>query len=324
MRFAGAAAISILCCLCVLPAGAQQDACKQRTIPVSLGSTDGSPIPALDSSNFEGSYKNKPVRVISAVMNQEPPRVVLLLDTSSSMRDPDSGPNWDHMMDVGEVIALNMPSNSGVGLGFFGRTLIPALPPTTDRKMLKYHLQALRSDRKVYRERTALWEAIVGSVKMFDHPHVGDAIYVITDGDDNASKITVNQVSQTLFESGVRLFTGLCNLRSIIKVSDRQTDVLRITKDAGGAAVVLSFEDYSAAGFVDHVPTLVDKSGKPTRLGLDLSSQYRQMIDFYRVNIELPEAVEKPGELKLGLVGIDKPQRNKLVLTYPRMLVPCH
>jgi hypothetical protein len=324
MRFPRAAGISILGCLCALPAGAQGDACKQRTIPVSIGTTDGSPIPALDSTNLEGMYRNKPIRVISTPINQEPPRAILLFDTSGSMRDVRSMTKWNLIGNIAENLLSEMPPASEIGLGFFSNKLEPVALPTTDRKILRYQLEGLHSHPNYFGGRTALWSAIVDSLKMLDRPHVGDIIYVITDGENNSSKVRMNRVSQALAESGVRLFTFLCEGLTMERFTN-SSDVSRVSKDTGGGVVALStYFKGPFAGIPDHDLALVDKSGKPTWLGSQLRSQYRQMLSFYRVDIELPETVDKPREWYLDLAGFDKPQRGKLVLTYPRMLAPCH
>src|SRR5882672_10388711 len=206
MLFARATVALIAFSLFTIPAWPQRDSCRQRMIPVSIGTTDGGPVPPLDSANFGGTYRKKPIRVTSTAINQEPPRVVLLLDTSGSMRGMTSADERNFSVDLAEDLVLAMPAASEIGLGFFYNEFDPISLPTVDHKKLRFQLEALRSHPSSFRGRTALWDAILDSVKMFDRPHLGDAIYVITDGGDNDSKTKQKHVVQALREVGIRLF----------------------------------------------------------------------------------------------------------------------
>jgi len=174
--------------------------------------------------------------------------------------------------------------------------------------------------------KTALWDAILDSLNMFDGPRLGDTIYVITDGGDNASKTTWKDVARTLGESGVRLFALLVRYDAgRVQVAGETAGpqpLLEIVGDTGG--IVISFYTGISGVFPSPKDTvLFDDSGKTTPLGILLGSQYRQIFSFYRLDIELPATVDKPRQWKLDLVGIGKSQRHNLVLTYPLNLAPC-
>lgn len=321
--------VLILGYICAAPACAQRDACQQRTIPVSVARNDGLPVKPLSITDFEGTYRKRQVRITSAAVNHMLPRVVLLIDVSGSMRDPRSESNWNFIVGLAEELVSEMPPDSEIGLGFFSKELEPVARPTTDRKSLLDQLEGLRS-RKNLVGKTALWAALVDSLKMFDSPHLGDVTYVITDGENNQDKVTMTQVTQNLNRAGVRLFAFL--LQDVSFDARRQglgtsnpIDVLRITEDTGGGAFgfLTLYPDNYFAGVPTQDLALADKSGKPTWLGSHLRAQYQQMLNFYRVEIELPETVDKVRDWELSLVGVDKRQKDNLVLKYPHMLVPC-
>jgi hypothetical protein len=318
-------AVFILGLLSVLPTGAQMDNCQHRTVTVSLSTTDGSPAPPLESARFVGVYRNKPIKVTSAILNREPTRVVLLLDVSGS-EGASASTEGRFSIDVAENFITNMPPETEIGLGFFYNKLIPISLPTTDRKSLLSQLDALRLHPESYRGRTALWDAILGSEKMFDHPRLGDAVYVITDGGDNASKTNFNHVIQTLAVSGIRLFGLVYQAPSILRRSTQEEigpeNLDRVAQETGGTILT---QLTKTVGLVQMgiEGTLVDKSGKPTLLASYLVSQYRQLTSFYRISFDLPETLRKPHEWKLELVGSEKSQWGKTKLAYPQMLVGC-
>jgi hypothetical protein len=311
----------------VLPAFGQMDNCQHRTVTVSMSTPDGSPVPPLESANFAGIYGKTPIHVASAVMNREPIRVVLLLDISGSMTGFGAGFVGKFSLDLAEHFASNMPQETAIGLGFFYTKLIPVLPPTTDRKSLLYQLEGLRSHPTSVKGRTALWDAVLGSLKMFDHPHSGDVIYVISDGGDNASKITVNHVAQILGESGIRLtafvFQAMPAIRRTTEEEFGPTTVDEVARDTGGTILTQMTENVEELK-ISVEPTVFEKSGKLTPFGLNLISQYRQIGSFYRIGFDLPEALKKPQNWKLELVGLEKTQRDKIALTYPHVLLACH
>jgi hypothetical protein len=324
MSLIRATAVLIFVSLSVTPACAQLENCQHRTLTVSTGSTDGSSVPLLDNANFEGTIGKKSIHVNSAVMNREPVRVILLLDISGSMQGLITGHEDNYSVELARDLVANMPPESAIGLGFFYTELVPVLRPTSDRKALKFQLEGLRSHPESLRGKTALLDAVLGSVKMFDHPQPGDVIYVITDGADNASRITTNHVSQTLAEAGIRLFAyAFQNVQRTVGKELGPGFLQQVVRDTGGTIVVhMSWGVGSLQ--LRGPPTLIDKSGKLTQLGSSLGSQYRQMANFYQINFDLPETLKKPREWKLGVAGFEKFQREHIVLTYPHMLTACH
>jgi len=321
-----AAAAFVLFSFFAVPSCAQFDSCQHRTVTVSLSAEDGSTLPPLESANFEGVYRQIPIHVTSAALNRDPIRVVLLLDVSGSMKGMAPGFEARFSLDVAENFVYSMAPETAIGLGFFYTELLPISPPTTDRKSLESQLEALRSHPESFRGKTALWDAVLGSAKLFDHPRLGDVIYVITDGGDNASKINLNHVVQTLAESGIRLFGLVYQAPSTLRRSEEEVigppNLDRVARETGGT--ILTQMAISVGSMqISGVATLVDKSGKPTVLGLHLGSQFRQMTSFYRIAFDLPETLHKPQEWKLELAGLEKPQRGQITLTYPHMLAAC-
>jgi hypothetical protein len=281
----------------------------------------------LSGSDFEGTYQKKPIRITSVTISEEPTRVVLVLDASGSVQGEKSV--WNFAVGVGEDLVTGLPPTTEIGLAFFSTHTVRVAIPTKERETLKSELEALRTDPKALPPKprtTALWDAIIDSFHMLDHPRVGDAIYVITDGLDNSSNHTSKDAAQTLVAAGVRLFA--LAIQGGTRGSPRPEQIassqsfLQTVHDTGGIFVYYRPQYSGQIAYLPD-PDLFDKSGKPTTLGMLLAPQARQMLIFYRLDIELLETVDKPRELKLDLVGFDKPQRDDLLLTYPHLLLPC-
>ena len=168
---------------------AEESGCLERTIPVSSSSTDTNSTPELIAGSLEGIYEKKPVLVKSVELENTPPRVVLLVDTSGSMNT-----RVNATIDAAEGVLSSMPDSLQVGLAFFSVDTIPVVPPTTDRKVLIFQLESLRKNHASFRGDTALWSALIRGAKIFKTPRTGDAIYLVSDGGENKSTETEKSV----------------------------------------------------------------------------------------------------------------------------------
>jgi hypothetical protein len=273
-----------------------------RTIPASLFSKNGSPVPPVTEANFAATFKKQPVSFRVAAPPQTPPRMIIALDTSGSMKG-----NQKSTLDLAESLLSTVPQEAGVGLAFLAEDLQPVLLPTKDREGLKYQLEGLRIHPSSYRGRTALWDAIGKTVGMFGHPQLGDFLILISDGDDNRSKTSPEKVIHLLAAAGIRFFVAQLEDQFPYPVSRHQApspfqpQISRVAEATGGYV----FNSISMAR-------------------ASLEKEYLQIINFYPIEINLPVGVDRPQEWKLNLVGLPKSQQNELVLTYPQVLVPCH
>src|SRR5262245_37783503 len=84
--------------------------CRTRTVPVAAFSPDGNTALLFAVSNFAASYDEKTVRVTSVAVEQQPRRIVLLLDISGSMLTTVE-PAWRVPIDVARSVVDNMPAN---------------------------------------------------------------------------------------------------------------------------------------------------------------------------------------------------------------------
>jgi hypothetical protein len=293
---------------------AEESGCLERTIPVSSSSTDTNSTPELTAGSLEGIYEKKPVLVKSVELENTQPRVVLLVDTSGSMNI-----RINATIDAAEGVLSSVPDGLQVGLAFFSVDTIPVVPPTTDRKVLLFQLESLRKNHASFRGDTALWSALIQGAKMFKMPRTGDAIYLVSDGGENKSTENEKSVLTVLTRAGVRLFAFILTSAGMRDRSPEELEgpleIQKLVVATGGTSIVTTEDSrhHSARAL------FIDKNGNPTQLGLSVSQQLNQLLRFYRVQITLPESVDKPRDWKLRFTGEGK----NVVLTYPKMLSPC-
>src|SRR5580704_9070665 len=114
MNLLKATTILVMAASTAASAWGQSDKCLDRTFPLSIISWDGSPLPGLGPQAFEASAKGMNARVSSFRLDQEPRRILLLMDISRSFLDKS-----DPAIDIGLDLVDHIPPPSEIGLASF-------------------------------------------------------------------------------------------------------------------------------------------------------------------------------------------------------------
>jgi len=295
------------------PAPAQQNECRQRTVPIHVSTRDGAPPAKLTPAHFEASYADQPVRVTAISGEHQPQRLVVLLDASGSVRGGTTA-GWDATVQVAAQLLAALPPLE-IGLALFSEEVEPVVLPTTVRGRLLEEIERLRSGpreaERGRRQRTALWDSLLDSAEMFGPLRPGDVLYVITDGVDNFSETRPAAVTQELVSAGIRLFAfAIANQGFAYGTGELE----RMVEDTGGVVAAGSATDWRAF-----------RAGQGTSpIGAALHTQHRQLLGFHRLELELAEAIVRPQTWNLTLKGLDENEMKNLELSYPPRLFPCN
>jgi len=298
------------------PAWGQSGNCLERTFPLSIVSRDGSPLLNIGPNTFAGSVQGRAVKINSVELDQKPRRVLLLVDVSGSfLRISD----WasETVVDVIEHIS---PPNE-IGLATFSNSLNTLVPPTTDRTKIREQIESLFPPQDtrlpLTKRETALWDSIRGGVKLLDSHQIGDIIFLITDGMDNGSKTDASEATRSLLAGGIRLFT--------LQVIDPHIDRFRF---AGGDPYVALSKVVGETGGLAVVPqpgsaAPPEKGRMPLWLRHDLDLQYRQMLYFFRIDVTLPQLLDKQRNWRFYVAAPGKSGKRNFDLIYPNSVLPC-
>jgi len=295
---------------------AQIDSCFTRTLPVNVANENGITVQGLTAENFEGSLHHKPTKIIS-VTPDLPRRALIFLDASGSMTSDSR--QWQLSVSVASNLVVSMPAGTAVGLFVFSSKIDRNILFTQDRNVLQIELKNLRSGAKAMVKdphRTALWDTIATGISEFGGSLDGDSIYLISDGDDNASRLKANELKNMLVAKAIRVFAFSPNLRGGPTPEAQAGWWNLITLAEATAGTVLTAV---RNGVGDPLP-IADEAGVPTVQGELLLMQFRQFFTFYRVEIEISEHNSNVSGLNLKLKGLNP---HKLVVTYPHQLASC-
>jgi hypothetical protein len=321
-----------LALLAAAPVRAQEEACRRQSLMASVIDAQGTPVPGLSRANFSARFRGKPVNITFAELDTHTRRIIILLDASGSMLTE----RWKPALDAADDLLMKVPARIPVALSVFSDRVESKVSFSQGRAAIGAELTALRRGRKALpkgERETALWDSVLDALEMFGTPHLGDVIYAITDGDDNKSKHDYRKVEQALASSGVRLFAFMedeVEVRpdlagAMVLVGDNHfreavkgTNGFLVSTGRGEFPINLKAEPDGL--FAQQAAVMEAARSRLPREALD--ALYRQMEVFYRLDVELPEAVDKPRDWDLKLEGSGE-SKKVWNLVYPRKLMPC-
>jgi hypothetical protein len=237
-----------------------------------------------------------------------------------------SDADWNLPVDIAEVLLKKMPAETPVGIAVFNTEISHVVIPTTDRKQLFAEISAIRNTRFHFGNGdTSVWDSMISAAKIFDHPQLGDVLYVITDGVDNRSRAGAGSVVTALSCRDIRLFPFVLGERTKTDHTVRPSTVLayqnlaEMAEETGGwASFAMRPSSTDARNFY-----FVDKAGNPSALTASLFAQFQLILNTYQLEIDLPEPIYKPQTWHLDFTGLDEVIKSNLALHYPQKLFPC-
>jgi len=276
--------------------------CQHRTV-VNVSDRQGMPVPGLQPASFQGSFRGQPVRIISARVQSELPRFVLLLDVSGSVN------RENHSFELAQFAAGNFVAASGiphVALVLFSDGVRDKLEFDAAPKDVLLKLADLNDGQG----RTTLFDSLVYSAGLFDAPKAGDAVYLITDGVDNHSRMRSEEVEHEFLSRGIRLFCFiLWPARHGEDEAERSIYVLQHLTEVTGGLITNTRHD--------------DSSNGREWLKASLLRAYTEMKSFYDLEVEVPGNLDKQHRWELQVVDDRGKKRKDIEVTYARNLTPC-
>lgn len=302
-------------------APAQETPCLKRTVMANVIANTGNLVSGLKASSFRAQFRGQPVKILSADLDTQPRRIVLLLDASGSMTAPEQG-RWKIALSATKDAVEKLSPQDSVALLVFGSKIDVNIDFGQTRQVILQRLSELEPGEKAIpkgQRRTALWDALLEGLKLLGSPQRGDVLYAVTDGGDNASSAHPKEVKRALLAAGVRLFVFLPLLLSAITPEEIEgpNTLLTLTSDTGGILL---------PDRVSPPPSRITSGQEPlspAELRTALDSVYSAINSFYRLQIELPRPVDKLREWKLELAPLPRKTKQQAELVYPRELLPC-
>jgi von Willebrand factor type A domain len=291
---------------------AQVDPCAYRSITVSVQSS-GSSATQLTPADFSASMNQRRLTIVSVVPNSAPVRVIIALDASGSMTSPVH--SWGENLDVAEEFLKRLPASSLAGLVVFADRPEIVVRLTLDRDAIHKQLEGIRARHKI--ASTALWDNLASTVAMFGPAQPGDVIYLLSDGDDDASRSNLYTVQSDLGSRGIRLFMislGTEKKGNPPKMKERQALVEQLVRDSGGSSLRVP-EKPTKKSSDEEREAVTDLMGSAL-----LSRQFKAISEFDILRVELPQPMHE--SMRWDLTGPQRGPADPPIL-FPRALPAC-
>ncbi len=301
---------------------AQDSPCTKRTIAVGVVDRQWRSVQGLSAANFRGKLQSRYAQILSAAVDNGPRRIVVLMDASGSMMEP--AEQWQSEKSMVESLIRYGPRGESIALVAFAATVVDTETFEQEPEALIKNLGALlsRCERRKVQGQTALYDAMSGARGLLGTAGVGDVIYALTDTADNKSRTEPKKLRESLLTLGVRLFGVVTEPdfwrrgRSPDEDSGRSHFHSMVSATGGSMLNVRLGNPWS----ID--PYIAAETNEGS-LNLALLRLYEQMGKFYRLDVRLPQTVDKPTKWKLEVVDADgKPMRG-VEVHYPQELMPC-
>jgi hypothetical protein len=208
------------------------------------------PVPAVLQPDALQARSGKLSLHVTDVEEIHTRRLLLLIDRSGSM---EGDPNiYSHKRKaiqtasrVVEKFLAELPAGLSVEYGLFNQQLILGGGFFSNGVALQKSLveteQRLSKSRK---RSTAIYDAVLEGLKSFGEVQPSDAILVITDGEDNASRHTAREAEKLLLASHMRLFVMLmAGHVSIPDDLEARHWLIAVAQQSGGIVHVLDAEN---------------------------------------------------------------------------------
>jgi hypothetical protein len=296
-------------------------------IPASVYTGSGDAVAGLTPENFKASLGGKPVLVTAATYDSGPRSIVILIDASGSMIE--SGKLAWGLKFARDLVSSASPQDSLALLTFSDETEVAASlgQSRTDLLTAVDKLQNRQWRRVKGIRRTALEDALVNALALLKTPRVGDAICLVTDGGENASRSSQSKVEALLQSAGVRVCVFLPtwygeDRGAAEQGAQFQSEMRDLTSATGGA--LLPFVPGQIRGLARRVagtPAMSASDDEDLRRAAQLFQ--RRILSLIELDVTLPAPLAKPREWNLEVVDASGRRHKQLEVIYPHRLAPC-
>ena len=304
---------------------AQEPACQHRILPIAVRDAQNLPIPNVSPVDLQAKVHGKPVKILSLSPDTRPHRLVLILDASGSMGgETGESARWKLALLLARHFFNANNHSSPIALLIFNNQVTDAVPFAAGNSAVAAKLLQIDSDPKYIKANikgmTALRDTALRALALLDHPNSGDAIYVLTDGVDNASKHSSSDLNGRLAVASVRLFAILLESRRESQRTSEEgsppSELAETARKSGGE--ILSAAQWQGS----RVALSADTDGK-FKVEETLSRLYQTMVQDSLLEVQLPLPITKTEHWELKLSDTARRQWKGAQLTYPSSLLSC-
>src|SRR5437588_5477908 len=261
----------------------------------------------LRAEDIRVEIDRKQAQILSLSLDTHPRRIVLMVDSSGSMEASPQKTGWGITLPAAAYAVDVLPASASPALVTFSDKLRLESSDFENRKLVG--ARVLHLAKRQPRGPTSLFDSIDQVLVEFKELHFGDAIYVVTDGGDNKSKISLPKLEEELISRGVRVFVFL-----VVRARSRTEE------EISGASQMDGFAE-STGGDVVRISSAEIAGNERAQLDKLAPRIVGQVEGVYRLELDLSE-VGRAARVKVAFVDRDR-IRNTRNIAYSHQIVPC-
>jgi len=313
--------------LCLHPVEAQEQPCTTRKLPVSFRDAQNLPLQNFSVSDLEAKVQGKPVRIVSLEADPRPHRVVLVLDSSASMASvEEETPLWKLGVSLARHFFDVNSQRAHLAMLVFNNQVTDEINFSQGNSVVGEKLQQIAENRdfvKIHiKGKTALRDAILQAILMLDHPTSADAVYVLTDGGDNASHNSVEELNRRLAVTSVRVFAVL--LQRNLPYRNRTPEEEMGPQDLSEIAHKSGGEILTAAEWRGKQVALSANADARVKSEEMLNRLYQTIFQDRLLEVELPSPLKSNEHWELKLSNAARHEWKNVQIIYSDTLIGCN
>jgi hypothetical protein len=194
----------VLLALCfLLPVGAWAQACTSFVVVSAFDHKTGENIPNLTAGDFQAKLGNSSADIVSATQPAND-RLLILLQTDGTGNE-----KIEDLVTSAIRLARETPEGKPVAFGVFVKRWVFTKSFETESRRRAAAISEVAEEESHLGEQVHLYDAVLQGIALFGTHEPGDAVLVITDGYDDGSDHSGEDVEKELVKTGTRLFVLL-------------------------------------------------------------------------------------------------------------------
>ena len=305
--------------------------CLDRTILANVLDQRTDVVRNLPKTSFRLRVGGRRTEILEADYQAAPHRIVLLLDTSGSMRGPISNKKWTIARTAAEEFVKMTPSEIPIALLTFDHKVDRKFGFALDRSvMMDWLKQTSGRPSNVPRGATSLWDAILAASEELRPSQPGDVIFAITDAVNNAGRASRTDAEKALLQAGVRFLVFLLEERTwasdeaghtITALSSEKDDAVALSKNTGGFVFSILARPYTVSEPLFDNFEFNESIHNSIRAHMQAANVL--MSESYVLRFTLPRENSKLEDLSLEIVDEKGKRRKDLTVALPHQLSSC-
>jgi Mg-chelatase subunit ChlD len=270
---------------------------ERRIIPVSIVDDEGRVVHGLTADNFRAEFQGRSISLLSATEDTAARRMAIVVDTSGGM----SGAKWVAAWLSAERLVRALTPNHRVALLTLAETVEQHIGFTHSQELLLEHVARLK--RQSPYGKSGLDEGILGVVRAWPDPTLGDSLCLISDGLDTISRSSPQEAQAALVNAGLPASVLWVRSSAVTRAGANRKWAEELAESTGGITVTIEHPNYKAAEWDALLQPLVEAT-----------------THLYLLEVGLPRPIEEPLDWKLTVVDQQGRERKDITVAYPRLL----